>query len=97
MADIAVIREPRTYSFESPHSFFKDATESVLSASPDAQARLDRHHREIDREIEIGSEEGRRVLAERAGELRGEMPNASYAEREREARATTTSSAALAC
>jgi hypothetical protein len=88
----AVTNEPRVYGPGSPNSFFLDAIDSVVRSDFGAVSRLERHFAEVTKEIERGSEEGRRALAERTSDLRGSMPSASRDEREREARAGTSSS-----
>ena len=90
MTDIAVVLEPRTYSVNSPHSFFKDVVESHRGDFA-AAARLDRYNVEISHEIETGSTEGQRNLRARTLAYRQSNPTATRAEVDREVRAATSS------
>lgn len=71
--DPKVVREPRVYSAESPHSYFTDVAAIVSEAEhfvrTAAEARLDRYGQEVAHEIRKGSKEGRyaeRAISERA-------------------------------
>jgi hypothetical protein len=71
--DPKVVREPRVYGAESPHSYFTDIAAIVSEAEhfvrSAAEARLDRYGQEVAYEIRRGSKEGRyaeRAIGERA-------------------------------
>lgn len=61
-----ITSEPRTYGPHSDHSFFQDLALVAVPGeigSADAKARLERHRVEVDGEIRVGSDEGRRARA----------------------------------
>jgi hypothetical protein len=70
---VAVRTESRTYGPGAEHSFFRDIALNSLPGDPgaaQARARLEHHRAEVDGEIRVDSEEGRRARAIRDRENR---------------------------
>lgn len=87
-----VVREPRTYGPDSPHSFFRD--QALADYDPAASRRLETHFGEVRSHIEDDTREGRRAMREYQQRYRAEMPKASRSDIEREVRAATSTTIA---